>query len=153
MSTHALVGIEMKDGTVKNVYVHGDGYITGVGRKLHIFYQSRKTLLRVISKGSLSHLGELIGYKHSFEWIYKRHPNRWDSEEKTAAYKSDPRHLWCRFYTRDRGDSWRIAGTRVDYNRGSFRKRDFNFTYMKAYRGPWLVSINGKPWVLLSSVL
>ena len=34
MSTRSYIGIELPDWKVKSIYVHSDGYISGVGKTL-----------------------------------------------------------------------------------------------------------------------
>ena len=58
--------------------------------------------------GDLSVLGKEIGEMHAFNWVstmiaanaHLDIVDRWDMVDE------DPRSNWCRFYFRDRGESW-----------------------------------------------
>lgn len=59
MSTNAYIGI--KDGNdVEYVYIHFDGYPSGVGSILKEHYSNPDDVQRLISKGDMSSLGNTI---------------------------------------------------------------------------------------------
>ena len=58
MSTRSGVGLLMPDGTIKAVYVHWDGYVSGgVGETLALHYTEREKIEKLIALGDLSSLG------------------------------------------------------------------------------------------------
>ncbi len=79
-STRSRVGILNSDGTIKSVYVHNDGYLSGVGKTLKQNYTNDEKIKQLIALGNLSFIGKEIGEKHDF-----------DSEdyESTLAYGRD----------------------------------------------------------------
>jgi len=66
MSTRSLIGIELLDGKVKNVYCHWDGYRQkpGVGWKLLNHYMGQEKVEELIGYGNISSLKAEIGEKH-----------------------------------------------------------------------------------------
>ncbi len=83
MSTRSRVGIIRKDGSIISVYVHSDGYPSGVGADLLAHYTTPEKIEALIALGDISYIGDEIGEKHSFE-------------------DYDPKQ--CRAYHRDRND-------------------------------------------------
>jgi len=57
MSTRSRIAIETKSGTVKSIYCHFDGYVSGVGKTLYNHYDKEK-LEKLIELGDISSLGE-----------------------------------------------------------------------------------------------
>lgn len=58
MATRSRIGVLYKDGTVKAVYCHWDGYPDEVGSKLLEFYNSVEKVESLMLKGDMSSLGE-----------------------------------------------------------------------------------------------
>ena len=85
MSTRSNIGIINADGSVTAIYVHNDGYPSGVGKTLREHYNTEEKVRELLSLGDLSVLGEVIGEKHNF-----------DAHDFTTK--------WCRAYGRDRGE-------------------------------------------------
>jgi len=109
MSTRSLIGRLNADGTVTYVYCHYDGYLDGVGAKLHDFYQDASKVDELIGLGSLSSIGEHIGEKHDFNWmenIWNEHgydPRTYSTEVKA---KYDRLNSMTLAYHRDRGEKF-----------------------------------------------
>ena len=57
MSTRSRIAIETESGTVKSIYCHFDGYVSGVGKILYNHYDKEK-LEKLIELGDISSLGE-----------------------------------------------------------------------------------------------
>lgn len=57
MSTRSRIAIETESGTVKSIYCHFDGYVSGVGKTLYNHYDKEK-LEELIELGDISSLGE-----------------------------------------------------------------------------------------------
>lgn len=60
MSTRSRVGIKEKDGTVRSVYIHWDGYVAGVGRALYEYYRNADKIEQLINLGDMSSIGREI---------------------------------------------------------------------------------------------
>lgn len=84
MSTRSIIGVTQKDLTIKAIYCHFDGYLSGVGQTLADHYQDPAKIEALINLGDLSSLGEEIGEKHEF-----------------GVKIEEP---WCTAYGRDRGE-------------------------------------------------
>ena len=85
MSTRSGVGLLMPDGTIKAIYVHWDGYVSGgVGETLASHYTERAKIEKVIALGDLSSLGAEIDPDPAF-------PHNWKHPQKnvTVAYHRD----------------------------------------------------------------
>ena len=85
MATRFTVGKEMKDGSIRSIYGHWDGYPAHVGKILNEHYTNRSKIDQLLTLGDLSSLDKNIGEKHDFD-----------------SYQPD---TWCTFYGRDRGES------------------------------------------------
>lgn len=60
MSTRSRVGIKEKDGTIRSVYVHFDGYVAGVGEILYEPYQDADKIEQLINLGDMSSIDSEI---------------------------------------------------------------------------------------------
>lgn len=60
MSTRSRVGIKEKDGTVRSVYVHFDGYVAGVGKILYESYQDVDKIEQLINLGDMSSINSEV---------------------------------------------------------------------------------------------
>ncbi len=58
MATRSTISVLQKDGSVKSIYCHFDGYIKGVGRTLQNYYNSEELANRLVSLGDLSYLSK-----------------------------------------------------------------------------------------------
>lgn len=71
MSTRALVGIELNDGTVRSSYVHSDGYPDYLGDLLINHYSDPEILREAIELGDASMWDKTFvipeGCEHSFD--------------------------------------------------------------------------------------
>lgn len=90
MSTRSNVLIELPDGQVKAIYVHSDGYTSGVGKILMNSYNSYDKALKLFDYGDASYLDDTID-TCSF---YSRDWNRGDEENKTRTYKSERTYMY-----------------------------------------------------------
>lgn len=57
MATRSYIGYKTKQGKFKGVYVHSDGYPSGVGKTLYTGYKSVKKFEELLALGDLSVLG------------------------------------------------------------------------------------------------
>src|SRR3954453_17211570 len=82
MSTRSFVGIETPDNSIVAIYVHFDGYPTGVGATLVEHYTDPAKIEQLMALGDLSILAPEIGEPHDFNDHHQRD--------------------WCLAYGRDR---------------------------------------------------
>lgn len=66
MSTRSGIGFVQEDGTIKGVYAHSDGYLSGVGLTLLEHYNTLEKVEELLSYGDISSLGDTVGEKHNF---------------------------------------------------------------------------------------
>ena len=57
MSTRSRVGIKNEDGTITSVYVHHDGYPSGVGEVLFRNYNDETKIRKLMELGDMSSIG------------------------------------------------------------------------------------------------
>lgn len=57
MSTRSTISIINKDGTVRSIYCHHDGYVSYNGKKLVDFYKDEERINQLLDLGDLSALG------------------------------------------------------------------------------------------------
>jgi hypothetical protein len=68
MSTHAFIGVENPDTKIiRAVYCHSNGYLAGVGKILHDYYNDLDSVNKLINMGDISDLDKVIGERHSFD--------------------------------------------------------------------------------------
>lgn len=60
MSTRSRVGIKEKDGTVRSIYVHFDGYVAGVGKTLYESYRNADKIEQLINLGDMSSINSEV---------------------------------------------------------------------------------------------
>lgn len=60
MSTRSRVGIKNKDGIIRSVYVHFDGYVAGVGKTLYESYRNADKIEQLINLGDMSSIDSEI---------------------------------------------------------------------------------------------
>ena len=58
MSTSAYIALKEKDGKVRAIYSHSDGYYEYVGKILNLHYKDYEKVKRLIDLGDISELGE-----------------------------------------------------------------------------------------------
>ena len=78
MSTRSYIGIELPDGKVKSIYVHSDGYISGVGKTLVDNYNTFEKAIKLFDFGDCSSLaGNLEDCSfYSRDWNRKEENNQ-----------------------------------------------------------------------------
>jgi hypothetical protein len=113
MSTNSRVAIQLKNKKIKSIYVHWDGYLSGVGQDLLDFYNTEEKVNELLELGNLSILGTSIGEKVDF--------NGFDSRENKQ----------CLAYGRDRGDEESEAKEHLD----SENEQEYNYLFKN---GVWL---------------
>ena len=84
MATRFTVGKEMKDGSIRSIYGHWDGYPAHAGNILNEHYTELSKIDQLLTLGDLSSIDKDIGEQHEFD---NRPPDS------------------CTFYGRDRGET------------------------------------------------
>ena len=137
MGTSSTIGVKQADGGVKVVSCHWDGYPEHVGRILHEFYNHEAKVMRLLSLGSLSSLGESMtpppGVRHSLE-----HP----ASGVTVAYH------------RDRGDDLRKPirfADAEDYRLNAQKRLMTDYVYLLD-NGVWKV-LDNQSWIPVATIL
>jgi len=113
MSTNSRVSIQLKNRKIKSIFVHWDGYLSGVGKDLLNFYNTEEKLNELLELGNLSILGTSIGEKVDFD--------KFDSRENQQ----------CLAYGRDRGYEESEAKEHLD----SENEQEYNYLFKN---GVWL---------------
>lgn len=111
MSTRSNIGIINADGSVTAIYVHSDGYPSGVGKTLLDNYNTADKVRELLKLGDLSVLGTVIGEKHDF-----------DNHDFTSK--------WCRAYGRDRGEKGTQARRHLNVRKAcDFCDNDYTYFF------------------------
>ena len=124
MATRSTIAKLGKDGIIKAVYCHSDGYLEHNGKVLNEYYKDESKVDELLAHGDISFLNKNIGEKLPFNDYMLFH------EKKQ-----------CRFYHRDRGEDKKEAATLKDENeliKFATEKCDAEYIYMFAY-GSWYV--------------
>ena len=53
MGTDCYIALEETDGTIRYIYCHFDGYLSGVGKQLYTYYKTRELVSTLVEKGSI----------------------------------------------------------------------------------------------------
>jgi hypothetical protein len=118
MSTRSRIGIQDKNGTIRSIYCHFDGYPDGVGATLIDHYSNRQKLNMLINLGDISILEENVATmdEHSF---------------------NNPKKGVTVAYHRDRGEELRRA--RVDSSLEVFANSDYEeYGYVYTLESKWV---------------
>jgi len=117
--TRSNIGIEAKNGSIKYIYCHWDGYVNGVGATLLKYYKDPKKIKELIALGDISSLGKEIGKKQDFE---------------------NPKDDWTLAYGRDRGEKGTKA--KSTKNRNSVFQEEYAYIYVEAEKR-WIYTEGG----------
>ena len=122
MATRSTIAKLGKDGIIKAVYCHNDGYLGHVGKVLDEHYKDESKVDELLAHGDISFLDENIGVKLNF-----------------MDYKSFNENKQCRFYHRDRGEDLMFNEFESDIEYIEWAAELANgFIYLYAY-GYWYV--------------
>jgi hypothetical protein len=109
----------MKNGMIRHIYCHSDGYPEGVGATLLQHYNTWEKVKELIDGGDISVLGDETGKQHSYDkW--------WHNEEQGT-----PAQNWTLFYKRDRGE--KDADAQVSRHEESYADKAENLDAVYAY--------------------
>lgn len=123
MSTRSYIGVQQKDGTIKGVYCHSDGYPSHNGALLLEYYNSEEMANKLVSLGDLSLLQENLEPskeydKPLYDWRCKGDvKHSFDSPQNgvTIAYHRDRNEKLNITIFKDE-DSFYAEDTFIDYN-------------------------------------
>ena len=122
MATRSTIAKLDKNGIIKAVYCHSDGYLEHVGKVLNEHYKDESKVDELLAHGDLSTLNQNIGEKLPFN-----------------DYMSFHEKKQCRFYHRDRGEDLMFNEFESDIEYVEWAAELANgFIYLYAY-GYWYV--------------
>ena len=127
MATRSTIAKLGKDGIIKAVYCHSDGYLGHTGKVLDEHYKDESKVDELLLLGDVSIIDENIGVKINFN-----------------DYKLRAENKQCLFYDRDRGEKYKQAEQLKDESallKYAFETCDVDLVYMFAY-GSWYVYDN-----------
>ena len=133
MSTNSSICMLGKDGKVKEIYCHWDGYLDYNGNLLINHYKDPEKVKSLIALGSISSLGEElideIVRKYGFGFAYNEEAKKEYTKEELDASKSTIA------YHRDRGEKLSITEYKnlrefFDNMRG-YNYREFTYLYIE----------------------
>mgnify|MGYP003118987157 CR=1 FL=1 len=128
MATRSTIAKLGKDGIIKAVYCHNDGYLDYNGRLLNTHYTNEDKVDKLLAEGDISSLGREIGIKVDFN-------KPTFNEEDDFAYQ-------CKFYARDKGGDLMFNEFESDIEYLEWANDIANgFIYLYAY-GAWYVYDN-----------
>lgn len=136
MSTRCRIGIVQKDGTIKSIYCHYDGYPEGVGATLQKYYNTRKKVEKLMKLGDISSLGKEYDQELS-KLNWKRYDDNLSDKDKELLKKLDDGDYTVTY--KDRGETG-IDG-RVDDNEEAFicnsigSWEDYTYLFKPSYDG------------------
>lgn len=97
ISTRSSIGIKYKDGTIKDIYCHYDGYLEYNGQMLYYYYRNIEKIQELIDLGDISSLNKKLNpdpnFKHGFEYEDRQ-------EDIVVAYGRDrgESNISCKSY-------------------------------------------------------
>ena len=123
MATRSTIAKLGKDGIIKSIYCHSDGYLEHVGRVLDGHYRDESKVDELLAHGDISSLNKNIGVKIDF-----------------MDYETRTKNEQCRFYHRDRGEDLMFNEFESDIEYIEWAKDSCNaeYIYMFAF-GTWYV--------------
>lgn len=133
MSTNSTIAIEAKDGTIKQIYCHWDGYLKGVGQILKDHYSDHSKVESLIALGNISELKSEIGKEHDFRCPFTYGPKEY------SEWKSKYGNM-CVAYGRDRGDENQQAKEFDSFLDFTINGMKGEFNYILRADGQWYVS-------------
>ena len=123
MATRSTIAKLSKDGIIKAVYCHNDGYLNYNGKMLNEHYKDESKVDELLAHGDISSLNKNIGVKIDF-----------------MDYELRVKNEQCRFYHRDRGEDLMFNEFESDIEYIEWAKDSCNaeYIYMFAF-GAWYV--------------
>ena len=126
MATRSTIAKLGKDGIIKAVYCHNDGYLEYNGKMLNEHYKDESKVDELLAHGDISSLNKNIGVKIDF-----------------MDYELRAKNEQCRFYHRDRGEDLMFNEFESDIEYIEWAEGVANgFIYLYAF-GAWYVYDNG----------
>jgi len=125
MATRSTIAKLGKDGIIKSVYCHSNGYLEWNGRILNEHYRDESKVDELLAHGDISSLDKNIGEKLPFN-----------------DYTSFIEKEQCRFYHRDRGEESKINEFTSTKDYSDYGKEIGSYIYLYAY-GEWYIYKDG----------
>ena len=151
MGTTAWIGIQNEDKSIRFIYCHYDGYVTGgVGEKLLKYYQNPETINKLLDLGDLSALGEkpienLVAWDDNVRMTYL-HYILTDPEKYHEGYVKQYPDDKCNCY-KTRGDkNWQAAIATDEQSYFNDFTNTYNDYCYLFKDGEWFVREKGKDW-------
>lgn len=140
MSTNALIGLQEKDGSIKTIYCHWDGYLAWVGHILLESYNTEDRVRELLSLGDISSLGEstepsMAVSEYGFDYIVDERFLALDKPTQDMMKGEDRFHTTA--YHRDRGLAWNDVKPVTYLSIGQIEKQEFTYVFVPG-KG-WLV--------------
>lgn len=126
MSTHSWICREYPDGTVRGIYCHFDGYLSGVGRTLYEHYVTPDLVDALITLGDISYVRKNVAPPE-----FANHSFATPEPDVTVAYH------------RDRGEPLRITTWKTidDFERNA-ELMDYFYVFTN---GRWFYAVGDRP--------
>jgi len=135
MATHSTIAIELKDGTVKQVYSHWDNYLAHNGAILLEHYSDPVKLEELIALGDISNLAKSVGEKHPFSSL----DCAMDDDQYQELYGD-----MTTFYGRDRDENNTDARTFDNFEMYRLSAEFEEYDYILRNDGQWYVSFGNR---------
>lgn len=135
MSTRSRIGLLMKDGKVKSIYCHWDGYPEGVGVKLQKHYTDPKKIEELLELGDISSLGD-----HYDKDISTADWTKFDEPDKDKREELIKKSENCTVAYKDRGED---APARIDENEEEYISKlgknweEYTYLFKEDFDGVW----------------
>ena len=122
MATRSRIAIELKDGRIKSIYCHWDGYISNNGKLLVDHYTDRDKVNQLIELGDISYLAPEVNPSE---------PHTFDKPQEGVVVA----------FGRDRGEKG--VHHRADPDRGAFIRRGYEeYGYLLNKENQWEVIVS-----------
>ena len=108
MATRSIIGLKNKDGSIKTIYTHFDGYPTGVGLQLFLNYRELDTVKKLLKYGNRSSLTGVPSKKESYSGTEFEQAVTYDSFDSLwndRIKNSDIEYFYIYQFT-DKGFAW-----------------------------------------------
>jgi hypothetical protein len=148
MSTRSTISVLQKDNSVKSIYCHWDGYLSGAGETLLTYYNSYEKANQLIALGNLSSLYENL---NPLPEAPEAFPKSDITEILTTHSYDRPQRGVTMAYHRDRKEKFEqeVHSSLEEFNRDN----DFQcYNYLFKDRQWYVMSeeIKGREWVELT---
>lgn len=112
MSTNAYIGIVTNEGTIRYIYSHWDGYLSGVGNTLLENYNTTGQVEELLSNGDISSLDATIAESEFFHRDHGEPLSEVSAQETDNLYDLDQEfnYVWT-------GSEWLVDRGRTGWSK------------------------------------